>query len=164
MVWYSHLFEKFPVCCDPHSQRPTRWQSKRMCAYLLLQELQNYNLLSPQPPMFIPSPRSRLTWLTNSRRWWEPEEISLIIWSHPTFWLYKWESRVSTVGYPQLVSGVSETGSWVSRHPGWGSFCQRLPENCYLVKFERQTTDWKRHEVRGLVIEFHLHRKDIACM
>ena len=21
MVWYSHLLKKFPVCCDPHSQR-----------------------------------------------------------------------------------------------------------------------------------------------
>ena len=21
MVWYSHLFKYFPVCCDPHSQR-----------------------------------------------------------------------------------------------------------------------------------------------
>ena len=21
MVWYSHLFQNFPVCCDPHSQR-----------------------------------------------------------------------------------------------------------------------------------------------
>ena len=21
MVWYSHLFKNFPVCCDPHSQR-----------------------------------------------------------------------------------------------------------------------------------------------
>ena len=20
MVWYSHLFKNFPVCCDPHSQ------------------------------------------------------------------------------------------------------------------------------------------------
>ena len=20
MVWYSHLFQNFPVCCDPHSQ------------------------------------------------------------------------------------------------------------------------------------------------
>ena len=22
VVWYSHLSMKFPVCCDPHSQRP----------------------------------------------------------------------------------------------------------------------------------------------
>ena len=22
MVWYSHLFQNFPVYCDPHSQRP----------------------------------------------------------------------------------------------------------------------------------------------
>ena len=21
MVWYSHLFQNFPACCDPHSQR-----------------------------------------------------------------------------------------------------------------------------------------------
>ena len=21
LVWYSHLFKNFPVCCDPHSQR-----------------------------------------------------------------------------------------------------------------------------------------------
>ena len=21
MVWYSHLFKNFPVCCDPHSKR-----------------------------------------------------------------------------------------------------------------------------------------------
>ena len=21
VVWYSHLFKNFPVCCDPHSQR-----------------------------------------------------------------------------------------------------------------------------------------------
>ena len=21
MVWYSHLFKNFPVCCDPHCQR-----------------------------------------------------------------------------------------------------------------------------------------------
>ena len=21
MVWYSHLFKNFPVCCDPHSQK-----------------------------------------------------------------------------------------------------------------------------------------------
>ena len=21
MVWYSHPFKSFPVCCDPHSQR-----------------------------------------------------------------------------------------------------------------------------------------------
>ena len=21
MVWYSHLFKNFPVCCDPYSQR-----------------------------------------------------------------------------------------------------------------------------------------------
>ena len=57
-----------------------------------------------------------------------------------------------------------ETGSWVSRRSGQGSFCQRLPEICYIVKFERQTTDWKGHEVRGLVIEFCLHSKDTACM
>ena len=32
MVWYSHLFKNFPVCCDPHSQR--LWhsqQSKSRC-------------------------------------------------------------------------------------------------------------------------------------
>ena len=26
VVWYSHLFKKFPVCCDPHSQR--LWHSQ----------------------------------------------------------------------------------------------------------------------------------------
>ena len=23
MIWYSHLFKIFPVCCDPHSQSGT---------------------------------------------------------------------------------------------------------------------------------------------
>ena len=27
MVWYSHLFKNFPVCCDPHSQR--LWHSQQ---------------------------------------------------------------------------------------------------------------------------------------
>ena len=22
VVWYSHLFKNFPVCCDPHSHNP----------------------------------------------------------------------------------------------------------------------------------------------
>ena len=26
VVWYSHLFQNFPVCCDPHSQR--LWHSQ----------------------------------------------------------------------------------------------------------------------------------------
>ena len=26
VVWYSHLFKNFPVCCDPHSQR--LWHSQ----------------------------------------------------------------------------------------------------------------------------------------
>ena len=28
MVWYSHLFKNFPVCCDPHSQRLFRIDSE----------------------------------------------------------------------------------------------------------------------------------------
>ena len=27
VVWYSHLFQNFPVCCDPHSQR--LWHSQQ---------------------------------------------------------------------------------------------------------------------------------------
>ena len=27
MVWYSHLFQNFPVSCDPHSQR--LWHSQK---------------------------------------------------------------------------------------------------------------------------------------
>ena len=26
VIWYSHLFKNFPVCCDPHSQRLQRGQ------------------------------------------------------------------------------------------------------------------------------------------
>ena len=31
VVWYSHLFKNFPVCCDPHSQRPwcSQWHRSR---------------------------------------------------------------------------------------------------------------------------------------
>jgi len=29
VVWYSHLFKNFPVCCDPHSQRPWHGQWSR---------------------------------------------------------------------------------------------------------------------------------------
>ena len=29
MVWYSHLFQNFPVSCDPHSQRLWHSQESR---------------------------------------------------------------------------------------------------------------------------------------
>ena len=31
VVWYSHLFKNFPVCCDPHSQRLwlSQWSKSR---------------------------------------------------------------------------------------------------------------------------------------
>lgn len=37
---------------------------------------------------------------------------------------------------------------------------QRLPENCYIQKSQRQATDWKGQEVTGWVTEFHLFNED----
>ena len=34
MVWYSHLFKNFPVCCDPHSQRLLHSQWSRVDVFL----------------------------------------------------------------------------------------------------------------------------------
>ena len=31
VVWYSHLFQNFPVCCDPHSRRLSCSQWRRRC-------------------------------------------------------------------------------------------------------------------------------------
>ena len=39
VVWYSHLFQNFPVCCDPHGQRlwHSKWsRSSCFCGSLLL--------------------------------------------------------------------------------------------------------------------------------
>ena len=38
VVWYSHLFKNFPVCCDPHSQRLwcSQWNRSRCFSGTLL--------------------------------------------------------------------------------------------------------------------------------
>ena len=38
VVWYSHLFQNFPVCCDPHSQRlwHSQWSRSRCFSGTLL--------------------------------------------------------------------------------------------------------------------------------
>ena len=35
-VWYSHLFQNFPVCCDPHNQRLWHSQESRSRCFLEL--------------------------------------------------------------------------------------------------------------------------------
>ena len=43
LVWYSHLFKNFPVCCDPHSQRLLccQWNRSRCFSGILLPFLQS---------------------------------------------------------------------------------------------------------------------------
>ena len=44
VVWYSHLFKNFPVCCDPHSQRlpHSQWNRSRcFCGIPLLSPWSN---------------------------------------------------------------------------------------------------------------------------
>ena len=38
VLWYSHPFENYPVCCDPHSQRlwHSQWIRSRCCSGILL--------------------------------------------------------------------------------------------------------------------------------
>ena len=49
VVWYSHLFQNFPVCCDPHSQRlwHSQWSSSRFFSGtpLLFQWSGNFSLV-----------------------------------------------------------------------------------------------------------------------
>ena len=164
VVWYSHLFQNFPQFVVIHTVKGPEDSGVKECVlifsckkskittHFLLNLPCLFPLLDPDT-LDSPTPEDGGS---QRRSHWSSGLIQLFD--------YKWESRVCTIGYSQLVSGVLETGSWVSRRSGQGSFCQRLPEICYIVKFERQTTDWKGHEVRGLVIEFCLHSKDTACM
>ena len=56
MVWYSHLFKNFQVCCDPHSQSllHTQWAEVDVFLELLcfLHDLANVGSLISGPSAF----------------------------------------------------------------------------------------------------------------
>ena len=65
VVWYSHLFQNFPVCCDPHSQRlwsvKQKWMVLSSFAFSLTQRmLAIWSLISP--PFLNPAWTSENHW------------------------------------------------------------------------------------------------------
>ena len=52
VVWYSHPFQNFPVCCDPHSQR----LSVQFSHWVMSDSLRPHDLQHARPPCPSPTP------------------------------------------------------------------------------------------------------------
>ena len=100
VVWYSHLFQNFPVYCDPHSQRLCDITFYLLCAFAVYSisssncYLLTYIQISQEAGqvvwyfhLFESFPQSVVIYTVKGFGIINKAEVDFFFWNSPAFWM-----------------------------------------------------------------------------
>ena len=108
VVWYSHLFQNFPVCCDPHSQSLWhKFSSVQFSRSVVSNSLRPHELLQARPPCPSPTPEVH------------PNPCPLLQWCHPTI-------SSSVIPFLSCPQSFPASGSFPINKAEIDVFCRKI--------------------------------------